>query len=67
MGDKLNLITDIRGVARNWEGGQEFFFRFGNLHFAKRHAADGKAIRCARGVWGHVPPKKLFKMVQFGL
>ena len=61
MGDKLNLITDIRGVARI------FFFRFGNLHFAKRHAAHGKAIRCARGVWGHVPPKKLFKMVQFGL
>ena len=48
-------------------GGQEFFFfRFGNLHVAKRHAAHGEAMRFARGVWGHAPPRKFFKMVQFG-
>ena len=39
-------------------GGQEFFFRFGNLHVAKRHAAHGKAMRIARGVRGHAPPRK---------
>ena len=48
-------------------GGQEFFFfRFGNLHVAKRHAAHGEAMRIARGVRGHVPPRKFFKTVQFG-
>ena len=48
-------------------GGQEIFFlRFGNLHVAKRHAAHGKAMRIARGVWGHAPPRNFFKMVQFG-
>ena len=30
-------------------GGQEFFFRFGNLHVAKRHDAHGEAMRFARG------------------
>ena len=29
-----------RGVPRIWEGGQ-IFFRFGNLHVVKRHAAHG--------------------------
>ena len=48
-------------------GGQELFFsRFGNLHVAKRHAAHGEAMRFARGVRGHAPPRKFFKMVQFG-
>ena len=48
-------------------GGQEFFFaRFVNLHVAKRHAAHGEAMRIARGVRGHAPPRKFFKMVQFG-
>ena len=48
-------------------GGQEFFFvRFGNLHVAKRHAAHGEAMRIARGVRGHAPPRKFFKTVQFG-
>ena len=50
-----------------WEGGgQEFFLRFGNLHVAKRHAAHGEAMRFVRGVWGHAPPRKFLKMVQFG-
>ena len=48
-------------------GGQEFFFfRFGNLHVAKRHAAHGEAMRIARGVRGHAPPRKFFKTMQFG-
>ena len=57
-----------RGVPRIWEGGgpRNFFFRFGNLHVAKRHAAHGEAMRIARGVRGHAPPRKFFKTVQFG-
>ena len=58
-------------------GGQENYFRFGNLHVAKRHAAHGEAMRIARGVWEfacreargvreHAPPRKFFKTVQFG-
>ena len=48
-------------------GGQEFFFfRFGNLHVAKQHAAHGEAMRIARGVRGHAPPRKFFKTMQFG-
>ena len=43
-------------------GPRIFFFRFGNL----RHAAHGKAMRIARGVRGHVPPRIFFKTVQFG-
>ena len=66
----LNVIECIahRGVPRIWEGGgpRIFFFRFGNLHVAKRHGAHGEAMRIARGVWGHAPPRKFFKTVQFG-
>ena len=60
--------THYRGVPRIWEGGgpRNFFFRFGNLHVAKRHAAHGEAMRIARGVRGHAPPRKFFKTVQFG-
>ena len=43
-----------------------FFFRFGNLLVAKRHAAHGEAMRIARGVRGHAPPIKFFKTVHFG-
>ena len=32
------------------EGQEFFFFRFGNLYVAKRHAAHGEAMRFARGV-----------------
>ena len=47
-------------------GGQEFFFRFGNLHVAKRrHAAYGEAMRFARGPFGGMPPQRIFfEMVQ---
>ena len=47
-------------------GANNFFFRFGNLHVAKRYAAHGEAMRIARGVRGHAPPRKFFKTVQFG-
>ena len=47
-------------------GARIFFLRFGNLHVAKRHAAHGEAMRFARGVRGHAPPRKFLKMVQFG-
>ena len=48
-------------------GARIFFFRFGNLHVAKRHAVHGQAMRFARGVRGHAPPRIfVFKMVQFG-
>ena len=62
------MIIYIQGRPQDLAGGgQKFiFFRFGNLHVAKRHAAHGKAMRFARGVRGHAPPRKLFKMVQFG-
>ena len=36
-------------------GSRKYFFRFGNLHVAKRHAAHGEAMRFARGVRGHAP------------
>ena len=62
------IVHKARGVPRIWEGGgpRIFFFRFGNLHVAKRHAAHGEAMRIARGVRGHAPPRKFFKTVQFG-
>ena len=47
-------------------GGENFFFEILNLHVAKRHAAHGEAMRFARGVRGHAPPRKFLKMVQFG-
>ena len=64
--DKIHMVS--RGVPRIWEGGgpRNFFFRFWNLHVAKRHAAHGEAMRIVRGVRGHAPPRKFFKTVQFG-
>ena len=56
-----------RGVPRIWEGGPRIFFRLGNLHVAKGHAAHGEAMRIGRGVRGHAPPRKFFKTVQFGV
>ena len=47
-------------------GGKNFFFRFGNLHVAKRHAAHCEAMPFVRGVRGHDPPRGFFKIVQFG-
>ena len=45
---------DLGGGAKN------FFFRFRNLHVAKRHAAHSEAIRIARGVRGHALPRNFF-------
>ena len=49
-------LSECRGVPRIWEGGgaRILFFRFGNLHVAKRHAAHGEAMRNARGDSGYV-------------
>ena len=67
----LDLITcTYQGRPQDVEWGGpklNFFFRFGNLHVAKRHAAHGEAMRFAREVRGHAPPRKFFKMVQFGV
>ena len=35
-------------------GAKNFFFRFGNLHVAKQHAAHGEAMRFVRGVHIHI-------------
>ena len=68
---KFNLSTLIRGVARIARGGARIiFFRFGNLHVAKQHAAHGEAMWFVRGVRGHVPRENLFKwcnLVRFGV
>ena len=58
----------IQGRPQDLGGGgpRNIFFRFGNLHVAKRHAAHGEAMRIARGVRGHAPQRKFFKTVQFG-
>ena len=59
----------LQGRPQDLGGGggpRNFFFRFGNLHVAKRHAAHVEAMRIARGVQGHAPPRKFFKTVQFG-
>ena len=44
-------------------GGKNIFFRFGNLHVAKRHAAHGEAMRIARGVRGHAPSIYFFSKI----
>ena len=74
LGEKLlsEFISDMsnysQGRPQDLGGGgaKKFFFRFENLHVAKRHAAHGEAMRIARGVRGHAPPRKFFKTVQFG-
>ena len=64
----IACILFLQGRPQDLGGGgpRNFFFRFGNLHVAKRHAAHGEAMRIARGVRGHAPPRKFFKTVQFG-
>ena len=59
---KLVIDHPITGASPGFGrgGSKNFFFRFGKLHVAKRHAAHGEAIRIARGVWGHAPPRKFF-------
>ena len=62
----LNIYIQGRPQDLGGGGAKNFFLRFGNLHVAKRHAAHGEAMRFARGVRGHAPPRKFLKMVQFG-
>ena len=51
-----------QGHSQNLAGGSKnYFFRFGNIHAAKRHAAHIEFKRFAKGVWGHAPRKKIFK------
>ena len=40
-------------------GGQLKNFWKLDIHAAKRHVASLRAV--ARGVWGHAPPRKIFK------
>ena len=47
-------------------GPRIFFFQIWNFACREATAAHGEAMRIARGVWGHVPPRKFFKTVQFG-
>ena len=49
-----------------YTGASPGFGRGGQEFVAKRHVAHGEAMRFARGVRGHAPPRKFFKMVQFG-
>ena len=72
--NKLQLKRlGFKGVSRIWQGGPRiFFFRFGNLHVAKRHrpTAHGEAMRFARGVRGHAPQEIFLKwcnLVRFGV
>ena len=59
----IQHIQLLQGVPRIWQGGDQeiFFFRFGNLHVAKRHAEHGEAMRFARGVRGHAPRESFLK------
>ena len=59
-----HLYTGYRGVPRNWDrGAKNYFFRFGNLHVAKRLAFLG-------GGSGACPPREFFfklcNLVHFG-
>ena len=68
------VIYGIQGHPQDLAGGAtNFFFRFGNLHVAKRHAAHGAAMHFARGVRGMPPPppREIFfkwcNLVRFGV
>ena len=57
----ISFHNDVPGASPGFGrgGGQEFFFQI--WEFACR-----EAMRIARGVRGHAPPRKFFKTVQFG-
>ena len=57
----IYFICTIRGVARIWKGGggRIIFLRFGNLRMVKPSVLLGGSGAC--------PPRKFFKMVQFGV
>ena len=54
----MTMGTQGRPQDLGGGGAKNYFFRFGNLHVAKRHGAHGEAMRIARGVRGHAPPRK---------
>ena len=66
----LEITASITGYGNNMQGRSQdlargggarmLFFRFGNLHVAKQHAINGRAIRFACGVWWHAPPKFIY-------
>ena len=58
-----NIDVTYQGRPQDLGGGgpRIFFFRFGNLHVAKRHAAHGEAMRSARGVRGMLPREIFLK------
>ena len=50
----------VFSIHRSRGGGQEIFFPVWEICMSLRD------MRFARGVRGHAPPRKFFKMVQFG-
>ena len=65
----LENIYLCRGVPRIWQGGggKNFFSSDLEICIRDMHTAHGEAMSFARGVRGHAPPRKFFKMVQFGV
>ena len=61
----LNITWQgIQGRPQDLGGGGAknfFFFRFGNLHVAKLHAAHGEAMRIVRGFGGMLPREIFLK------
>ena len=59
----LCMIFIYQGRPQDLGGGgpRIFFFRFVNLHVAKRHAAHGEAMRIARGFGGMLPQENFLK------
>ena len=54
--------NQTRGVPRIWEGGgpRIFFFRFGNLHVAKRHMLRMAKPCALLGGFGGMLPREIF-------
>ena len=59
--NKIISITSGASPGFGSGGAKNFFFGFGNLHVAKRHAAHGEAMRIARGVRGMLPRENFLK------
>ena len=64
--NRVNRLVITQGRSQDLAGGPRiFFFRFGNLHVAKRHAAHGEATLIARGVREIF--FKLYNLVRFSV
>ena len=57
------LYTIISGASPGFGrgGAKNFFFKFGNLHVAKRHAAHGEACALLGGFGGMLPRENFLK------